>query len=137
MSEIGDGEQVHGFLGQGQVQENPFNSIDFEALILEGDTSEIYPAVRPEATNMEEFPDLASINTDWSTRQYLTQEALKALHGSLKDFDEILDTYAEDGNIETVKDRWNNTCKPQYNATERHLNVIESYDSDILESKAG
>ena len=85
-------EQVHGFLGQDQVQENPFNSIDFEALILEGDTSEIYPAVRPEATNMEEFPDLASINTDWSTRQFLTQETIKALHESLKDFDEILDT---------------------------------------------
>ena len=106
MSEIDDEEQVHGFLGQEHVQENPFNLVDFNKLVFEGNTSEIYPAERSEATNMEElqeFTDLASINTDWSTRQVLTKEALKALHESLEDFDDILDTYAEDGNIETVK----------------------------------
>ena len=57
---------------------------------------------------------------------------LKILSKELDDFNDVLDEYAENGDIESVMTAWNTKIKSAYNVVKNHLGDITEYDEDIL-----
>ena len=88
-----------------------------------------------------EIPDIQSImenidaiKDDWTEREKAIPKDLKTLSKELDNFNDILDEYAESGDIESVKNAWNNKIKSVYNVVKRHLEEIAEYDDDILQA---
>ena len=78
-----------------------------------------------------EIPDIQSImenidaiKDDWTEREKAIPKDLKTLSKELDNFNDVLDEYAENGDIESVKNSWNTKIKSVYNVVKRHLEEI-------------
>ena len=91
--------------------------------------------VKKEASKMAELKELSDIKDEWSKNQDAMKQSLNAAYDTLDSLNEVLDQYAEDGDIDTVKTFWTDLCKPKYNTTKAQINRISSYDIEILEQE--
>ena len=87
-----------------------------------------------------EIPDIQSImdsidaiKDDWTQREKAIPKDLKTLSKELDEFNDVLDEYAENGDIDSVKIAWNTKIKSAYNVVKKHLGEIAEYDEDILQ----
>ena len=88
-----------------------------------------------------EIPDIQSImdsidaiKDDWTVREKAIPKDSKILSKELDNFNDVLDEYAENGDIESVKTAWNTKIKTAYNVVKCHLEEITDYDDDTLQA---
>ena len=74
-----------------------------------------------------------AIKDDWTQREKAIPKDLKTLSKELDEFNDVLDEYAENGDIDSVKIAWNTKIKSAYNVVKKHLGEIAEYDDDILQ----
>ena len=75
-----------------------------------------------------------AIKDDQTEREKAIPKDLKTLSKELDNFNDVLDEYAEDGDVESVKTAWNTKIKSAYNVVKNHLGEIAEYDEDILQA---
>ena len=74
------------------------------------------------------IPDIQSImdsidaiKDDWTVREKAIPKDLKTLSKELDNFNDVLDEYAENGDIESVKTAWNTKIRSAYNKVKNIL----------------